>query len=268
MTYPPIQAPLEHMKLHGLTSYRSTCPACGGHNTFGMTYFPIDNTYVYQCYKLSCNLKGKHTDTGSMDSMIAQQRSRSIATGQAQQFKLPTYLIKGVASYEALQWLNSKQALDAWKLGLYKIYTDVKENRIVIPLFNSSGVLANAIGRAWNKTTIPKARIYGKQLEVPPFIVGTGKTAVIVEDFASAAHVAVVKGHVGYAILGTQFNLEKQLPYLKKLQPTNIIVALDKDAISKANAIVKSLDVLFPTVLLPLEKDIKDMTTQELKEIL
>ena len=257
---------IDEMKLNNYDRLRTTCPSCHARNTLTCTYNEITNEYIFNCYRNSCGFKGKVRGTGNMNVLNRARINREARQGIISSINTPTHLIDGVGSKEALEWLVKNNAIDAYHQGLYKIYTDLREDRIVVPLYHNSKRI-NFMGRAWNKTTIPKVRIYDRDSIVPPFTVGTGTTLVLVEDFASAANIASMANHIGFALLGTQFKLEKYLPYIQELSPTRIIVALDRDAIIKGQSIVNSLQSVFNVVeLLPITKDIKYYTQQELEE--
>lgn len=259
-----VQPAIDYLRINNLTHAYVDCPVCGGTKKLSISI--LDGKYIYNCFKNSCDVKGIAPVTGSIDDIHTYTRRNKHCTEASRPFDIPTYLIEGVASQEALNWLVNNHAIDAYKLGYYELYTDVREDRICIPLYGITGTRINLGGRDYLGTSkYNKFKIYNRQREVPPFIVGRGSKIVIVEDFASAAHVAVIGGYVGYALLGTQFNMRYHLPYLRSLSPTEIVVALDKDALKKGVEISKSLTSIFKYVrLLPLSKDIKNMETEEL----
>jgi hypothetical protein len=259
---------IDDMKLNHLDTKRTNCPSCGGYNTLTCTYNASTNNYVYNCYRNSCGFKGAISAGGSMDTLYNLRKHREASSETSRPITIPTYLQSGVTTQEGLEWLSKNGALLAYTQGLYKIYTDLKEGRLVIPLYEANK-LVNLMGRAWGINTTPKVKIYYKGSNVPPFIVGMGKTLVIVEDFASAANVATIQGCVGYCILGTQFSLEAHITKLAAYNPTSIIVALDRDALLKASKIVSALQSYFDVVqLLPIKKDIKYYQSSELQELL
>lgn len=250
----------------GMTNIRTTCPKCGK-LTFTCTRRP-DGTIIYNCYSNSCATggmyKGKGRSLQEIRATLQGKHSRIAtetgATGHEEPYRLPTYLIDGIASEEGLEWLVKVNALKAYKQGKYKIFTDPRENRLCIPLYNvDKTVVLNMFGRAWDKRTQPKGKIYNYGKQVPPFICGAGKKVIIVEDFASACNVGSVDGFVGVSLMGTNLNLTYVIKYLTQFKDCDMYVALDKDALSKAMKIRKDLSLFFNRVMvLPLHRDLKD----------
>ena len=98
----------------------------------------------------------------------------------------------------------------------------------------------------------PKWWRYGKSGS--PFVCGSGRVAVLVEDCASACCVSGVFS--GVALLGTNL-LDTHTKVLQNYD--KVYVALDKDATQKALQIVRKLQGIVPTNLMILNQDLKDM---------
>ena len=86
-----------------------------------------------------------------------------------------------------------------------------------------------------------------------PFICGNTDTAVLVEDCASACAVSEV--HTGVALMGTSLP-DSYIPVLKK-KFKKVIVALDRDATTKAFDISNQLRYYMDTEVKILEDDLK-----------
>lgn len=258
-----LQTYLELLNLQEGQSHRSNCPVCGRRNTFGVR--KINGDIVYNCFSNSCGIKGVKTGRRSVASF---KNTIGKTQGKVEHgYVLPQHFIRGLSTPEAYDWVVKHNAYAAYEKDMYEIYTDIREDRIVIPIYSSSKLLVNAGGRAWSKFTYPKFRIYNRDAPVYPFVVGNSSEVYIVEDFASAAAVAGF-GATGVALLGTNPKYELLIQTLKQLNPTNIKVALDKDATNKAIKLTKFLQFIFRCATLhPIQKDIKDMTQQELVEM-
>ena len=89
---------------------------------------------------------------------------------------------------------------------------------------------------------------------------------VIVEDQLSAIRASTYMDAV--ALIGTNLS-ENKVADIIKAKKRRVIIALDKDATGKAAILVKKYRVLFDSVeLLPLDKDLKDMSRDELEDLL
>ena len=242
-----------------LDRIRVDCPNCGKRDLLTLTR--DGDNILYNCYSNSCNTRGAHrigSDLTTLRNKHQQEGVKSDRTAEFVPFRLPPYLVEGIASNKALDWLVKNNAVKAYEMGYYTIYTDPKEERICVPLYGVEGKLVNLCGRSYINA-IPKNKIYNRGGISPPFVVGCGDRIVIVEDFASACNVATVSGYVGLALLGTHLNKELVLPVLNRLNPTSIKVALDKDAILKGIKIANLLNNIYNNVsVLPLTKDLKN----------
>lgn len=257
---------IESLHLPDGTSYRGDCPVCGKHGTFSVT--KEEGTLLYQCFSNSCKLKGVKTGRRDIETLKNKIRKTQGDVCDAV-YTLPEQLVVGPSTPEAYEWLVKHNAYDAYEKGLYDVYTDIGQERIVVPIYSPSGTLVNAGGRAWNRYVTPKFRIYNSSTPVYPIVIGSARSAVIVEDFASAAAVST-RGVTGVALLGTHVNPKTLLPMLKTIGPIGrITIALDKDATIKAIKLRKFLQFLYEYVnIYKLNKDIKDMTAKELDECL
>jgi len=203
---------------------RINCPMCNGIKTFTITNSM--GTRLWNCYKASCDAKGKARMHMSMEDMRKIVDSRNGVTKREEAFQLPEYIVK-----------ESK----------YTMY-DVKEDRIVYLIHNERGVLVDAVGKSRNKYKLPKWKRYGNS-KVPYFIAIDGNgtiitsphdapdVCVVVEDCMSALSCA--KRYIpAVAILGTSL-LEEYKQYLSTFK--KVIIALDPDALPKTMIMAKEL---------------------------
>jgi DNA primase len=130
-------------------------------------------------------------------------------------------------------------------------------NRVVY-LIKERGRVVDAAGRSLDPNIKPKWWRYGKSGN--PFVVGRHATGVILEDCASACSVSSYVS--GIALLGTNL-MDSHIPVLRTFD--RLVVALDKDATSKAISMVRKLKPIRPTSLVILDKDVKDMSNDERK---
>jgi len=127
---------------------------------------------------------------------------------------------------------------------------DIREHRVVFPVVHE-GITVDATGRAIGKR-LPKWKRYGSNRL--PYTYGYGKVAVVVEDCISAAVVGDDR-HTGVALMGTSMSNE-QKQYLSQF--STALVALDRDAVSKALQLARELDGVVDKVkVLMLKDDLK-----------
>lgn len=90
----------------------------------------------------------------------------------------------------------------------------------------------------------------------------TKKPLLLVEDQFSALRAS---SHINaVALLGTNLS-EPKINDIRKVEPSKVILALDRDAVSKTTEYYKKYAALFPQFqILLLDKDLKDLNSKEL----
>ncbi len=204
---------------------RMNCPNCGGLKTFTVTNNM--GSLVWNCYKVSCGIKGGNRVRLTVDDI--RSGFRGAEEFAASTFELPTYIIPHRENVYMNRWCDT-WGLDIDELGL--LY-DVKESRVVFPVMHD-GVMIDATGRSLGNR-LPKWKRYGKS--GLPYTAGCGKVAVVVEDCVSAAVVGY-GSFVGVALLGTSLQ-EAHKGYLAQF--STAIIALDPDALPKTLQMAKEL---------------------------
>ena len=114
------------------------------------------------------------------------------------------------------------------------------------------------------KGLTPKWKVFGDTSEL--FHVGTSKSAVVVEDAASACAVAATNKWTDVALLGTRMNHEQKRTFLVRFN--NLTIALDKDASRKALTLLQELRVLVKCTIKIMQEDPKQYCANQLMEIL
>lgn len=236
----------------GMTARRD-CPVCRGFKTF--TASNREGFLVWNCYKAGCRLHG-----GVKTHMTAEDVRAKLAGKQSKEGKLferPDYIVPIGANRAAQAWLQQ------WCLDV-ELMWDVREDRIVFPIYND-GAVVDATGRAVGNR-MPKWKRYGNSSV--PYVVGDTRQAVVVEDCISAAVVAQeVVGATGIGIMGTSLSLE-QKNFLRDRNFSRIVVALDADALPKTIAMAKELQNAASSIkVLKLNNDLKYRDTEDLNRL-
>ena len=196
-------------------NHRGDCPVCNGRNTFTVTR--SFTSILYNCYKAGCALGGAAPTTVTVADILNKGKTKKLKT-----FTLPSYIMRG--RNETKLWAN-KYSLDHNNVILYY---DVKENRIVFPVFYDNNMV-DATGRALRKGHNPKWKRYGTSSYA--YTIGTGNVAVLVEDCISAAVITTEEPKcTGVALMGTSL-LPDHVAQLHSFSA--VIVALDPDAVKK-----------------------------------
>ena len=237
-------------------SVRKTCPKCGSRNTF--TARKVDGRIIYNCYKLSCDLKGMVSTAMTAEEMESYFRKPLVETyndnKELSTFVYPEHVIDG----EAAQDGQLRRFIMRWPiLNHEKLMYDVKDRRAVFPIYDD-GRLIDAIGRALGGA-IPKWYRYGGTSSYYKRCIGEPNGVyVIVEDVISAITVAKrMLGTTGFAILGTSLT-DDHLADISD-HASYCLVALDPDALSKSMEFSKKIQLWtdLPAWVLHVEDDIK-----------
>jgi len=238
---------------------RSDCPRCGGRNTFTAT--KRDGKIIYNCYRLSCDAKGKINYGMTAEDMQSYFVKPLIETGSAssrlEPFVYPENVIVPVSNRYINRFCMRWQGMYAETLRNIELMYDVKDKRAVFPIYQD-GVLVDAIGRALEGST-PKWLRYGKNAEYAKYCYGySNGVFVLVEDVISAITVAKVWPSVtGFALLGT--NLTDTHKECLSDNAKYAIVALDPDAMRKTLIMRKEIEAWcdIPTRAIRLRDDVK-----------
>jgi len=166
------------------------------------------------------------------------------------EFLIPKSFISIFSTDKCTDYFKKNNCIESHIHGRTNFMYDVKQNRAVF-IIKEKEKIRGAVGRGLTSQVYPKWFMYGDKSY--PFICGDSDTAVLVEDCASAC--AVSETHTGVALMGTSLP-DSYIPVLKK-KFKKIIVALDRDATTKAFDISNQLRYYIPTEVKILEEDLK-----------
>lgn len=235
--------------------YRGDCPVCGGKNTFSVS--SDTGNILWFCYRASCGARGKHhTGRSATDirrSLRQQQEDRL-------EFDLPNHFTNALSNEQAVTYLRNNNCIDAIAKRRADIRYDPRLNRVVFVCKLNSNIVG-ATGRALTAGTKPKWYRYDSNQV--PFICGSGSTAVLVEDAASAC--AVSELATGVALMGTNLS-DSLLTFLRDY--ARVLVCLDPDALRKALDISRTLAYLTSTTVVRIPDDLKYYSSEQIAEIL
>ena len=218
------------------TSKRFDCPLCKGKGTLSIT---IEQGKVkYHCFKARCTLRGSRyalMTNAEGKQMIASRNALEARTDVKAPFAIPDYWVMGLASKKCFQMLLNNNAIEAYTLGLFKVGYDPRQNRLLYFIQNTQGLIVGAVGRSLERE-YPKVYNYPSSTKLP-FTCGTGDTAVLVEDCASACSIGRLRDYTGVALLGTE--LKNDYLFYLIANFSKVIIALDRDATYKSTKLRK-----------------------------
>lgn len=229
------------------------CPFCGGQKKFTIDRL-ITGELLWNCFRASCNAKGKYSGERSIAGAKAYLASEDKPQRPKSSMPIPAMTTRIENTAIAYNYLRSVNSLEAYENALIKIRYAPREKRVLFYNQDQTG----AVGRAMycEGAKGPKWLSYGDTSG--GIVVGRGNTAVVVEDAASACSIARINNTVGFSVLGTHIpiTLKKHLQLYKF-----IYILLDNDAKHKAVSIQKQLrgNVYIRFT----DKDPKEQTTDE-----
>ena len=228
-----------------------TCPFCYGEKKLALS--KSDGKLMWNCYRASCNAKGIHTGRRNLQS-VKNYLNNKLTVREKYVRPLPSITTSIYNHQPAIDYLKSVNSLEAYKNGYIKIRYDPSDDRVLF--YSNKG----AVGRSLSCNSI-KWMSYGNTSK--GIHIGSGTTAVLVEDVPSACSVSRVDGLVGVALLGTTLTH----PIKSSLNKYNATyLTLDKDASVKAIVIKRrvcsGIKVRFT------EADLKHLTVNQIQFLL
>ena len=237
---------------------RVDCPFCNHTNT--LTIKKSEGKVMWYCFHASCNAKGNIKKEMSMkdveNSLVLSSNANIKKT-----FFVPENFVSVYNTEKCVEYMKKNHCMVAYMNGLVDIKYDVRQHRAVFLIKKDQGVVG-AVGRGLNSEVYPKWFMYGDKSY--PFMCGKHDTAIIVEDCASAC--AVSDFYCGVALMGTSLP-ESYIPVLKK-HFKKVIIALDRDATTKAFDISNQLRYYMDTQVKILEEDLKYYGSNQIEGIL
>lgn len=238
----------------GQTTNQVPCPWCKRNKSFSVT--KRGNGYVYVCHRASCHkagwFRGSISDSGGTRAPVRRKFTPklypySLARVEKEwdAFLVETYAFRpGLA--DRMGWRYSPET-----------------GRLAIPVKSPVGETRGYIARAFDgrePKTIPYRGVDA------PWIGWCGDSnggpVVVVEDLVSALKASSYFRAV--ALLGINLNEEKVFEIVE--QSRDVVICLDRDASAAAYKYAKRYALFGNFRVVPLSKDIKDMSTDELLE--
>jgi hypothetical protein len=264
-------------------SMRTLCPFCGGGRSLerSLSITREAGGLLYHCHRASCDESG-FVGTGTHGSacdpysdLAYCQRASNPYRGELNPLQdrdyeyfekrfdlvfLPPYAIQRTSMFD-----NDAQYV--MSLNDYRGYT----RGFAVRRGGWSGE-PKTPGKVENtspktKTFLDTPRAFAQHIQRPRLPMDDGETVVVVEDYISALKVAQ-DGWIGVALMGTTMNGDRARE-IYQLRPTEVVIALDKDATENAFRMAREWGLSWPkTRVAMLEQDLKDTSKDDITEVL
>jgi hypothetical protein len=234
---------------------RDVCPRCNGgasrESSLTIT-LDYDGGVVWNCFRDRCDEKGRSGGTGVPRDTVPRKKvvKRFEGTTVPLSDRLANILRTkwGVVDPPYWYWTNDYGG---------RVAMSIRSPKYI----HRGWVLRDIRGVARSKAL---TYIEPDEVQMSWYKVNTNAPTVVVEDIPSAVRVAS-NGVNAVALLGTLVNEEKAIE-LREYASMPIVIALDQDATLKAFRIAREYGLLWDDYeILPLQKDFKDMTDEEIQ---
>ena len=252
---------LEYADLsEGETRASQECPSCHGGRTNERTLSVSrrDGSVRWFCHRSSCGFKGvsgsararpgPDTQAASCRGLVGRQLVRE---GE----QLPEW---------ALDYLSSTYYLDKAAAQRASLSWDSAQERLVLPVYNMDGENTGAVLRSLSGAK-PKALTHTEDGAMAWYRNWQSDLLIIVEDQLSAIRASKYMNAV--ALLGTNLN-EERAQAIARMKFFRVLIALDKDARAIMMGHVIRHRGYFRLQPILIEKDLKNMTEEELVKCL
>ena len=261
MTRKWLNSYVEELTLQPLGSLRLDCPVCQKKNTFSVR----DTGYerMFNCFYANCDARGrtgKRLTTSNAKSVIQPPKPILKPKPKDVPFEIPDTFVPLTRNQKADDLVRNNHAYSAYLSNDAEIMYDIRQDRVVF-LVKDDKQIVDAVGRSLTNRK-PKWYRYGKSNS--GFHINSDVDSVfVVEDCPSACS---VYGYISsIALLGTNL-LQSHIDVLKQYK--KVVVALDKDATSKAVELSRKISQFVKCSVAFLPEDLKNLKDEERERII
>lgn len=265
----------------GTSATSLVCPRCAGgakkDKSFSVTR--TSSKVLFKCHRATCGYRGVVQVTPSASTLDNKEGGKVPQSGNYI-FRAPrdtTYrgptegLPPDIVETLSRRWSLSEWHLNRWSVryinrGTFRGFC----GRIALPVIDpETGTKAGLLVRSLDARDKPKTLLYSTCTSSLYTSTSSTSTLVLVEDVISSIRLSK---HVhSLALLGTSLSTSKASivqSLVTKLKINNIVLALDKDALHCSLVQVNKLKLVVqvPVQVVALDKDIKDLTEEELTQ--
>lgn len=240
----------------GETVNGETCPACRGgvSRDKSLSVSRRDGVLLWICYRNSCGFKGasasRHAVRGA--NTKAPDTRGTVGRWIAREAE--------PLSEEQAAYLYSRYAITAPLAARAGLGWDAASDRLAMPVRDVQGQELGVVLRSLSGAQ-PKVISHTEKGVMAWYTNRATTGVIIVEDQLSAIRASDYLTSV--SLLGTNLS-EERVEEIKRTADGPVFLALDNDAIASAVKYVVKYRSILPMQLVRLDKDIKDMTHEEL----
>lgn len=235
------------------------CPACKGGSSNEKTFSVSrrEGRLLYICHRASCGVRGSTGSAGPSFSGGTKQVSTRGAVGR--------WAFREAASVtgSVKKILYDKYEITESQISRCKIGIDELTERLVLPVLSFRGDVEGATLRSLKVGEKPKSLTHTEPGAMAWYLNHNSDTLIIVEDQFSAIRASEYMNAV--ALLGVNLN-DERADAIKKAGFKRVFIALDYDAFGVSLELSIKYRSYLNLIPLRLEKDIKDMSRQELEQ--
>lgn len=238
------------------------CPACngGGGGEHSLSVSRRGGSLLWKCHRASCGFSGYRISKES--GAINYHRGGTETSIEKGAIGSKYYREADKVPEEIVETLVRRYHLNARQLSL--LGWNEREQRVALPVFSADSEVLGCVMRSENGAT-PKALNYREENAVAIFRNYSSDSLIIVEDIYSALRASEYMNSA--AILGTYLNQER-VDTLRYMRCKKVYLALDADAYDKTIKYVREFRNQLTMIPMKIERDLKNMTEEELKETL
>lgn len=235
---------------------RELCPRCGGGSTKEKTLtvtLDYDGGLLWNCFRDRCDERGRTGGTTLPRETVA--REKVVKRFEGQTSPLSDFHLERIRK----KWGITEPP--------YWYWTGDYGGRIAMSVRSPKYMHRGWVLRDLRGVARAKALTYMEPEEIQQswYKVNRNAPTVVVEDIPSAVRVSMHSVNA-VALLGTIINVEKATE-LAIYASRPIVIALDQDATVKAFQIARKYGLMWDEYrVLPLEKDFKDMTDEQIQQ--
>lgn len=239
---------------------REVCPFCNGGSKRerSLNVTVSDGLILYNCHRASCPDGRGAIGTNRVVRTTQKERTRKITPYEGELAPLPE---------EWEDYLESKIGFTTWHIAESGAMLAVGENRVAFPIYGPMGLRRGWVLRSYEPYERLKAltRMDVDEPHLSYYRPNNSPHVVVVEDIPSAVRCSRYCDSVALCGSGCSTDYANEIAAHYR----NVVWALDEDATAQAIRLMRQHALLFDTSrVLVLQEDMKDMTEEELHELL
>lgn len=250
----------------GVSVSGELCHSCGGGSSKEKT-LSVTRTAagaLFKCHRASCGVSGVVSFFGAAPRQPAEQQSTKRTGRQRYNSLAKEILLDDVKEYLLRRYGITDNLCAKGLLRWTEQHSPQGHGRLVMPILDHQGYPYGYVARKLNNQVGAKSFMFVENNEGCWYLNRSSQNLLIVEDQLSALKASQYVNSL--ALLGTNIT-EQTLTAIKAGRYTTIYLALDRDAFPKSVRLAVELRPQVAMSLIRLQKDVKDMSTDEILDM-